>query len=131
MARARGLKSEEEQSLKHLCVLLDKDSISLIIIDSIIVHFGAEYPGRSMLPERQQRLNGYLSALSRIARVYKVAVVITNQVLSLPSGTMSLGDTSQASGGNILSHNSTHRIGLNKSISGYIFAKIVKSPYHS
>ena len=78
IARARGLQGEEiikniillecysifeqEQCLKQVCGLLDEDgSISLIIIDSIIVHFRSEYHGRSMLPERQQRLNKYLS----------------------------------------------------------------------
>lgn len=91
IARARGLTGEEiikniillecysifeqEQCLKYICELLDKDkSISLIIIDSIIIHFRAEYPGRSMLPERQQRLNKYLSTLSKMARIYKIAV---------------------------------------------------------
>ena len=73
--------AEQEQYLKHICELLDKDkSISLIIVDSIIVHFRVEYLGRSALPERQQRLNRYLNTSSRIARIYKVAVVITNQV---------------------------------------------------
>ena len=104
IVRARGLKSgditkniipldcydvaEQERYVKHICELLDKyKSRSLIIIDSIIVHFRAEYPGRSMLPERQHRLNKYLSTLSKIARIYKVAVVMTNQVQSIPSGT--------------------------------------------
>lgn len=50
--------AEQEQYLKHICGLLDKDeSIHVIIIDSIIVHFRSEFSGRSALSERQQRLN--------------------------------------------------------------------------
>lgn len=148
IARARGLKKEEivknvvlfncysafeqEQCLKQVCKLLDEDkSISLVIIDSIIVHFRSEYSGRSMLSERQQRLNKYLSTLSKIARVYKVAVVITNQVQSIPSDTAYSYHPDSSTGGNILSHTSTHRIRLNKSGFENIYAKIVKSPYHS
>ena len=144
IARARGLKSEniveniipincysvleQEQYLKYICELLDTyRSISLIIVDSIISHFRTEYPGRSVLPERQQRLNKYLSTLSRIARIYKVAVVITNQMQSIPSGY----NEDNSSGGNILSHNSTHRVRLNKSGFGNVYATIIKSPYHA
>jgi len=148
IARARGLREdkvvrnihviycltvfEQEQCLKLICELLDKDkSISVIIIDSIIVHFRAEYPWRSVLPERQQRLNKYLSTLSKVARVYKVAVVITNQVQSIPSDTADSHHDDISTGGNILSHISTHRIRLNKPFSENIYAKVVKSPYHS
>lgn len=148
IVRARGLKSgditkniilldccdvaEQERYVKHICELLDKgNSRSLIIIDSIIVHFRAEYRGRSMLPERQHRLNKYLSTLSKIARIYNVAVVMTNQVQSIPSGTAYSHQDDISTGGNILNHISTHRIRLNKSGFGKIYATIVKSPYHS
>lgn len=114
-----------------MCGLLEDESIHLIIIDSIIVHFRSGYSGRSVLPERQQRLNRYLSTLSKIARVYKVAVVITNQVQSIPSDTSFSNYPDSSTGGNILSHLSTHRILLNKPYSESIYAKIVKSPYHS
>lgn len=120
---------EQEQCLKQVCGLLDKDgSISLIIIDSIIVHFRSEYHGRSKLPERQQRLNKYLSTLSKIARIYKVAVVQTNQVQSTPSDNSYSNHTDGSTGGNILSHASTHRIRLNRPFEN-VSAKIIKSPY--
>lgn len=148
IARTRGLNSEEivkntipincynvyeqEQYLKYVCELLDKDrSISLVIIDSIIVHFRSEYVGRSMLPERQQRLNQYTSTLSRMARIYNVAVVITNQTQSIPSDTGYSHYSDSSTGGNILSHISAHRILLNKSGFGNVYATIIKSPYHS
>jgi DNA repair protein RadA len=81
-----------------------------------------------MLPERQQRLNKYLSTLSKIARIYKVAVVITNQVQSTPSDNSYSNPTDGSTGGNILSHASTHRIRLNRPFEN-VYAKIIKSPY--
>lgn len=102
--------------------------ISLLIVDSIITHFRSEYSGRSTLPERQQRLNNQLSKLSKIARTYKVAVIMTNQLQSNP---ISFGNNEKSTGSNIMGHNSTHRIRLNKSDFGNIYATIVKSPYHA
>ena len=123
---------EQEQCLKLICELLDKDkSIVLIIIDSVIVHFREEYSGRSSLPERQQRLNKYLTVLSKIARIYQVAVIMTNQVQSIPSDPAYSYNMENSTGGNILSHISTHRICLNRPFHEKIYAKIIKSPYHS
>ena len=81
-----------------------------------------------MLHERQQQLNKYLSALSKIARIYKVAVVITNQEQSTPSDNSYSNPTDSSTGGNILSHAATHRIRLNRPFEN-VYAKIIKSPY--
>lgn len=118
--------------MKLICNLLYEDkSIPLVIIDSVMAHYRLEYSGRSMLPERQHRLNIFMSTLSKIARIYKVAVVITNQVQSNPSGSSYFSREEISSGGNILNHVSTHRIQLRKTGFGYVYATIIKSPYHS
>ena len=49
------------------------------IIDSIISLHRAEFAGRETLAERQQRLNLILHKLIRLAEIYNVAVVYTNQ----------------------------------------------------
>ena len=42
--------------------------------------YRSEYTGRGELAERQQHMNMFLRALSRLTEQYGIAVVITNQV---------------------------------------------------
>lgn len=61
----------------------------LLIIDSIMSLFRVDYSGRGELAERQQRLNKLLSNLLKIAQQFNVAIVLTNHVISEPSGALS------------------------------------------
>ena len=44
----------------------------------------AEFAGRGELSERQQTLNAHLRELKKFAQAFKVAVVVTNQVMAVP-----------------------------------------------
>lgn len=83
-----------------------------MIVDSIISLHRAEFLGRGNLSERQQKLNGIMHRLKRIAEIYNVAVIITNQVQSTPD--TFFGDPTKPAGGNIIGHASTYRIYLRK-----------------
>jgi len=50
--------------------------------------------------------------LKRVAEIYNVAVIITNQVQATPD--TFFGDPTKAAGGNIIGHASTYRIYLRK-----------------
>src|SRR5207244_9881557 len=82
---------------------------------------------RGTLAERQQRLNGMLHKIIRLAEIFNIAVVITNQVQSSPD--TFFGDPTKAAGGNIIAHSSTYRIYLRKSGENRV-AKMMDSPYH-
>jgi DNA repair protein RadA len=143
IARARGLdpmlvlknvaickvynSSHLELIIKDLGRYINEFNAKLVIIDSIISLHRAEYLGRGTLAERQQRLNAILHKLIRLAEMFNIAVVITNQVQSSPD--MFFGDPTKATGGNIVAHTSTYRIYLRKSGENRI-AKMVDSPYH-
>ncbi|MGB8934495.1 MAG: DNA repair and recombination protein RadA [Candidatus Nitrosopolaris sp.] len=101
----------------------------LVIVDSIIALHRAEFAGRETLADRQQRLNIMLHKLTRLAEVYNIAVVITNQVQSQPDTFFAGGDGLRATGGNIMGHTSTYRIFLRKAGRDRI-AIMVDSPYH-
>ncbi len=75
----------------------------------------------------EQRLNSMLHKIIRLAEIYNIAVVITNQVQSSPD--TFFGDPTKAAGGNVLGHASTYRIYLRKSGENRI-AKMIDSPYH-
>jgi len=100
--------------------------IKLVIIDSLTSHFRAEFSGRGMLADRQQKLNKHIHALVKLSEQYKVAVYITNQVMANP-GVM-FGDPTTAIGGHILAHASHYRIYLRRGKKGSRVAKMIDAP---
>ncbi|MHA2091718.1 MAG: DNA repair and recombination protein RadA [Candidatus Kariarchaeaceae archaeon] len=126
---ARVMNSDMQQvvTLKLLEFLGDHpDEYSILIIDSITAHFRAEYAGRGTLAERQQTLNHHLSMLHRIADIYGLAIVVTNQVQSNPA--QFFGDPTQAIGGNIVGHWAGTRCYLRKSKGEKRVIRIFDSP---
>jgi DNA repair protein RadA len=130
IAEARGLDSEEimkkvfvckminsaqlEALIRNLGKYIEEYKAKLVIVDSIISLHRAEYTGRETLAERQQRLNVILHKLIRLAEIYNVAVVLTNQVQVSPDSTFGGSDSLKAAGGNIMGHACTYRIFLRK-----------------
>jgi len=94
----------------HQILLLEKvaemikggEPIKLMIIDSLTAHFRAEFTGRGMLADRQQKLNKYMHDLMRLAESYNLAVYVTNQVMANPA--QMFGDPTTPIGGNIVGH---------------------------
>ncbi|MGB7956639.1 MAG: DNA repair and recombination protein RadA [Candidatus Nitrosopolaris sp.] len=136
IARARGLDHRHVLKSVAVCKVYNSSHLELIVkdlgryvneFDSIISLHRAEFLGRGTLANRQQKLNGMLHKLIRLAEIFNIAVVITNQVQSSPD--TFFGDPTKAAGGNILGHSSTYRIYLRKSGENRV-AKMMDSPYH-
>ncbi|MCG2863655.1 MAG: DNA repair and recombination protein RadA [Vulcanisaeta sp.] len=108
--------------------IIEKENIGIILIDSLVTHFRSEYPGRENLAERQQKLNHHIAQLLRIADIYNVAVVVTNQVVAQPD--VFFGNPLKPAGGNVVAHGATYRIWLRKGKENTRIAKIFDSPYH-
>jgi DNA repair protein RadA len=119
-----------EAIIKNLGKSIEQYKAKLVIIDSIISLHRAEFPGRETLAERQQRLNVMLHRLIRLAEIYNIAVVLTNQVQSQPDSFFGGGDPTRAAGGNIMGHASTYRIFLRKAGRDRI-AIMLDSPHHA
>ncbi|MFZ0222412.1 MAG: DNA repair and recombination protein RadA, partial [Candidatus Nitrosopolaris sp.] len=117
--------SHLELVVKDLGKYVSDFNAKLVIIDGIIVHRG-EFAGRGTLADRQQRLNSMLHKIIRLAEIFNIAVVITNQVATPDTF---FGDTTKAAGGNIVTLSSTYRIYLRKSGEKRL-AKMMGSPYH-
>jgi DNA repair protein RadA len=145
IAEARGLDSEElmkkvfvckisnsaqlEALIRNLGKSIEEYKAKTVIVDSIISLHRAEYAVRETLAERQQRLNVMLHKLIRLAEIYNIAVVLTNQVQSSPDNTFG-NDSLRAAGGNIMAHACTYRIFLRK-IGRDRMAVMVDSPHHA
>lgn len=143
IAQAQGL--EPEKTLKnifvarafnsdHQILLVEKinemikngEPIKLVIIDSITAHFRAEFTGRGMLADRQQRINKHLHNLMRVAEANNLAVYMANQVMADPA--VMFGDPTRAIGGHIMGHASTYRVYLRKGKKDSRVAKMIDSP---
>ena len=120
--------SHQEVIIQESPNVINLHNIKIMIVDSIVSHYRAEFLGRSVLSERQQRINRLLHILLRIAETCKIAVVITNQIQSSPDAIF--GDPNKATGGNVMAHTSTYRLYLKKAGKNRI-ARMVDSPYHS
>lgn len=119
--------SHLELIVKDMGKFIEQFNAKLIIIDSIISLHRAEFAGRGTLADRQQKLNMLLHRLVRIAEIYGVAIVITNQVQSTPD--QFFGDPTKPAGGNVIGHASTYRVYLRKAGNDRI-ARMIDSPYH-
>ena len=102
-------------------------NIRLVIVDSLMAHFRAEYIGRESLATRQQKLNQHLHALQNLANTYNIAIFLTNQVQARPDAFF--GSPTKAIGGHVLGHASTYRIWLKKGLAGKRIARLVDSPH--
>ena len=113
--------------LEESGTVIEENNIKLIVVDSAVGLFRAEYLGRGTLSNRQQKLNHFVHLLSRIAETYNCAAIATNQVMASPD--LFFGDPTRPIGGNVVAHTSTYRIYFKKSGKKRI-ARMVDSPHH-
>lgn len=126
---ARAYNSDHQVLLAEEAMkIVPEQNIKLIVVDSVISHFRSEYPGREALAMRQQKLNRHIHQLLRIADIYNIVIVVTNQIQSSPD--VFFGNPNKPAGGNILAHGSTYRIWLRKSKENRRIARIIDSPMH-
>ncbi|GFN39672.1 MAG: DNA repair and recombination protein RadA [Thaumarchaeota archaeon] len=125
---ARAYNSSHQQLiLEEAGPIIEENKIKLIVVDSAVGLFRAEYLGRGTLAVRQQRLNKFMHLLVRTAEAYNIAAIATNQVMSAPD--VFFGDPTRPIGGNVVAHTSTYRIYFKKSGKKRI-ARMVDSPHH-
>ena len=125
IANARGLNSKQilqrilvtkaldikelESRIEAACSKIGSDNkIKLLIVDSIIYHYRAEYSGRSKLPGKIQRLNKSMHALLKIASSKTIAVVVTNH--QMQSSVDGFDNRVVPLGGNVMSYATKYRI---------------------
>jgi DNA repair protein RadA len=100
--------------------------VRLLIVDSLMAHYRAEYVGRGTLADRQQKLNKHMHALLRFGDLFNACVVVTNQVMSKPD--TFFGDPTRPIGGHIVGHTATFRLYMRKSKGEKRIVRLVDSP---
>lgn len=126
---ARSFNSDHQMLLAEKAeeLITKHGNVKLLIVDSLTSHFRADFTGRGMLADRQQKLNKHMHTLMKLATKYNLCVYVTNQVMAKPD--TFFGDPTAAIGGNIVGHNSTTRIYLRKGKKGSRVAKLIDSPH--
>ncbi len=124
---ARAYNADHQMVLAEKSAELIKEkNIKLLIVDSLMAQFRAEYVGRGTLAERQQKLNKHLRTLQKLAEMYNIVVLVTNQVMERPD--ILFGDPTAPVGGNVVGHATKTRLYLRKSKEDKRVAKLVDSP---
>jgi len=119
--------AHQELIIEDVGSVIEKNNVKLLIVDSAVAHYRAEFLGRGTLAERQQRLNKFMHMLLRISEMYNLAAIATNQIQASPD--TYFGDPFRPTGGHVVAHTSTYRIYLKRSGRNRI-ARMVDSPYH-
>lgn len=125
---AEAITSDHQiQLLNSADEIILKNNVKLIVIDSLTAHFRSEYLGRELLALRQQKLNQHLYRLARLAKVFNLVAVVTNQVMAKPD--TFFADPTAPVGGHILSHTAHNILYLRKAKPPIRIARLVASPY--
>ena len=119
--------AHQELIIEETGPIIDSNNVKLLVVDSAVAHYRSEFLGRATLSERQQRLNKFMHMLVRIAEMYTIAVVATNQIQSSPDAIF--GDALRPTGGHVVAHTSTYRVFLKRAGKNRI-ARMVDRPYH-
>jgi len=144
IAEARGLDPikaldrivvAEAYNVEHQMFLVDRadkiikeNDIKLIVVDSLTAHFRSEFLGRETLAERQQKLNMHMHKLLKLARIFNLAVIVTNQVYSKPDQSYASYEW-DAVGGNVVGHTSTLRLRIRKASANKRIVTLVDSSW--
>lgn len=124
---ARAYTSDEQMLWgEKVPEIADSGDYGLIIVDSLTSQFRADYTGRGLLAERQQKLNRHMHTLLRVGDTKNMAIMVTNQVMAKPD--MFFGDPTAPIGGHIVGHTATFRIYLRKSKGGKRVGRLIDSP---
>lgn len=117
---------QQEEYIEKACSSIKSDpKIKLLIVDSIINLYKADYPERFKLPQRQQQLNKYMHMLSNIAQNNNVAVIVINHIQSSPYRFSTFSSKPQVpAGGNVISYVTTYRIRLMCMFSAKLYAEL-------
>jgi DNA repair protein RadA len=120
-------KQQETTINEVYSIVSSNPRIKLVIVDSMMFHYSAEYPGRSNLSERSHRLNIYMNRLHSLARTRNIAVLITNHSTKDPHSDSGYKDP-RPYGGSVISSVCAYIINFARINFNNINATLMKSP---
>ncbi|XP_049850877.1 uncharacterized protein LOC126324059 [Schistocerca gregaria] len=130
---ARAYNHDHQDALiTTIAAKMVEEQYALLVVDSITALFRVDFQGREELAPRQQAIGQMMNKLAKVANEFNVAVFVTNQVCSDPSGVngpgMAIADQKKPIGGNVLAHASTTRLSFRKGRGDQRICKVYDSP---
>ena len=104
--------SQLELLARDITKFVKQYNVRLVIVDSVIALHRSDYLGRGNLNERQNKLSLIVRKLIKVAAIFNIAIVVTNQVVADPS--ITYGDPMKPTGGNVIGHLFTYRMRIDK-----------------
>lgn len=126
---ARAMNHEHQYKLLvQASIIMAKMPFSLLIVDSATHLYRTEFNGRGELSNRQIHLAKFLRGCQKLADIYGIAVVITNQVVAVCDGAGFGGNDKKPIGGHIMAHAPQTRLALKKGAKDNRICKVIDSP---
>jgi DNA repair protein RadA len=95
-----------EDVFRRVPMLVEQNNVKVVVVDSILGMFRADYTGLGNLAARQQTMNRFLSKMRRLATAYDVTFLYTNQAIST---TGFYSSPNAPAGGHIIAHGNDYR----------------------
>ncbi|CDJ64070.1 DNA repair protein, putative, partial [Eimeria necatrix] len=134
IAYARAYNCDHQlELLAQAAAMMSESRFALLVVDSATGLYRSEFSGRGELAARQSHLCRFLRSLQRLADVFGVAVLVSNQVVarvdafSSSSSSSGCGDKLPI-GGHIMAHASQTRLYLRKGRAESRICKVYDSP---
>jgi len=124
---AKVINSEHQILLvKQLKTQLKQTPAKIIILDSLMTCFRADYIGSEQLRERQGKILSHLNDLKTLGNMYDLAIFVTNHV---SASFDPIGDKEKPTGGNVVAHLIQTRVSFKSSRGNQRIARLIDSPY--
>ncbi|CAO3681905.1 unnamed protein product [Rhizopus stolonifer] len=131
IAYARACNTDHQTNLlKEAAAMMTETRFAVLVIDSAMALYRSDYAGRGELASRQIHLAQFMRQLQRLASIFGIAVIITNQMVAQVDGSLALfnADPKKPAGGNIIAHASCTRLYLKKGRGPLRICKVYDSP---
>lgn len=117
--------------IDRIDMTIENRNVKAILSDSLIAPLRAEYVGREVLWLRQQLLNKVLRRMLNLAKVYNIAVIVSNQVVASPQTfyTPNIIQQYPPTGGTIMAHNCNTRLYIRKAQGNRRIARLFDSSW--
>lgn len=115
------------KAIEKLVKIVKDLHVRLIIVDSLTKLPRADFTGRGQLYDRQRIIISMVEKLRRLALMYNLVVLVTNQVVAVPDAFF--GRKYEPVGGHVLAHNVDTRLLLSRSTKNIRKIKILDSSW--
>ncbi|RLE73193.1 MAG: DNA repair and recombination protein RadA [Thermoprotei archaeon] len=115
------------KAIEKLVKIVKDLNVRLIIVDSLTKLPRADFTGRGQLYDRQRIIISMIEKLRRLALMYNLVILVTNQVVAVPD--VRFGRKYEPVGGHVLAHNVDTRLLMSRGSKNIRNVKIIDSSW--